>query len=133
MLLFQFDGVAEKFLTADDWDMFRRFVGRHPETERWIEMLSAPGALTASLNWYRANAHPRRLVTARPDPPTCRVPALGVWSSADMALTERQMTGSEDHMRAEWEYRRIEGASHWIPLDAADQLNSMLVDWIGRH
>lgn len=133
MLLFQFEGIAERLLAADDWEVFRRFVGRHPETERWIETLSEPGALTASLKWYRANAHPRRLLASRSEKPLCRVPTLGVWSSGDGALSERQMTGSEHHMEAEWEYRRIEGASHWIPLDAADQLNSKLVDWLSRH
>jgi len=133
MLLFQFEDVAETFLSANDWAMFRRFVGEHSETERWIECLSEPGALTASLNWYRANAHPRRLVSPSPPAPSCAVPTLGVWSDGDMALTERQMTGSEEHVAGEWEYRRIEGASHWIPLDVPDELNEILLDWLNRH
>lgn len=133
MLLFQFEGEAEDLLSADDWRLFRRFVGGHPETERWIETLSPPGALTASLNWYRANAHPRRLLGPQRELPNCRVPTLGMWSTGDFALTERQMTGSEEHMEAEWEYRRVEDASHWIPLDAPGQLNSSVVDWLARH
>lgn len=133
MLLFQFEGEAEDLLSADDWRLFRRFVGDHPESERWIETLSPPGALTASLNWYRANAHPRRLVGPQRALPSCRVPTLGMWSTGDFGLTERQMTGSEEHMEAEWEYRRVEDASHWIPLDAPGQLNSSLVDWLSRH
>ena len=43
MLLFQFEGIAEEFLSRDDWAMFRRFLGNHPETERWIGTLSKPG------------------------------------------------------------------------------------------
>lgn len=132
-LLFQFEGVAETFLSSNDWAMFRRLVGNHPETERWIESLSQPGALTASLKWYRANAHPRRLITPSAPLPTCPVPTLGIWSSGDTALSERQMTGSEAHVDGEWEYLRIDDVSHWIPLDAPDQLNEALVEWIGRH
>lgn len=133
MLLFQFEGIAETFLSADDWAMFRRFVGDHPETQRWVSTLSRPGALAASLKWYRANAHPRRLVSRSSPFPSCRVPALGVWSSGDFALSERQMTGCDAHMEAEWRYHRLEDASHWIPLDAPDELNSLLVDWLATH
>lgn len=133
MLLFQFEGIAEEFLAGDDWARFRAFMGGHPETSHWIAALSQPGALTASLNWYRANAHPRRLVARRPPLPPCRVPTLGVWSARDMALSERQMSGSADHVEAEWEYLRIDDASHWIPLDTPDLINRALIDWLERH
>jgi len=26
---------------------------------------------------------------------------------------------------------RIDGASHWIPLDAPGRLNELLLDWLG--
>lgn len=133
MLLFQFEGIAEEFLSGNDWARFRAFVGDHPEADHWIESLSRPGALTASLNWYRANAHPSRLIVARPPLRNCRVPVLGMWSSRDFALSEEQMTGCQDYVDAEWEYMRIEDASHWIPLDAPDRLNHALLDWLGRH
>lgn len=133
MLLFQFEGIAEEFLSRHDWAMFRRFVGDHPETVRWIETLSEPGALTASLNWYRANAHPRRLLSYPNRSTPCTVPVMGLWSDGDVALTEEQMTASADHVAAEWEYHRIEGASHWIPLDSPDELNCLLLDWLARH
>lgn len=133
MFLFQFEGVAEDLLTADDWALFRRMMMGHPETEHWIDTLSRPGALTASLNSYRANARPDQLLGARRGLPACRVPTLGVWSKGDLALTEQQMTDSAQHVDAEWEYVRIEDAGHWVPLDAPAELNRVLVDWLGRH
>ena len=133
MLLFQFEGIAEQWLSEDDWAAFRRLMGGHPETDEWIDNLSPEGALTSSLNWYRANAHPRRLVGAsRPVPPCC-VPTLGVWSSGDFALTEGQMQDSGEYVEATWRYERIEGASHWIPLDAADELSELLVEWFRQN
>lgn len=133
MLLFQFEGVAEEFLSADNWARFRALMGGHPETTGWIESLSRPGALTASLNWYRANSHPRRLIEKTDPLSPSRVPTLGIWSTHDMALSERQMTGSAEQVDAEWEYLRVEDASHWIPLDAPDLLNRTLADWFARH
>ncbi len=55
---------------------------------------------------------------------------LGVWSSGDVALVERQMTASERFVDGHWRYERIEGAGHWIPVQAADRLNLLLVEFL---
>ncbi len=44
--------------------------------------LSRPGALTASLNWYRANLAPRMPGTAPAWPPVA-APTLAIWSAGD--------------------------------------------------
>ena len=54
----------------------------------------------------------------------------GVWSSNDIALTEAQMIGSEQYVDGPWRYERIEGAGHWMQLDAPDQLNRILLDFL---
>ena len=129
MFLFQFEGVAEELLVKDDWAMFRALADDHSEVTAWIEDLSRPFALTASLNWYRANARAEQLLSRRRSFPSVQVPTLGVWSSGDAYLTEAQMVTSGDHVDAEWRYERIDEASHWIPLDAPDRLNTLLLDW----
>lgn len=133
MLLFQFEGVAEEWLSRDEWQGLRRWMGSHPEVDNWVSDLSRPGALTAALNTYRANMGPERLIKPPPSLPPVRVPVMGVWSSGDAALLEPQMLGSKEHVAGEWRYERIEEASHWIPLDAAEELNQLLRDWLGRH
>jgi len=30
-----------------------------------------------------------------------------------------------------WRYERIEGAGHWIPRDAPEELNRLLLDFLG--
>ena len=59
MLLFQFPE-AEEILRKDDWALAREWMATHPERDAALERLARPGALTAGLNWYRANMHPRR-------------------------------------------------------------------------
>ncbi len=34
-------------------------------------------------------------------------------------------------VKGAWRYEQIEGASHWIPLDAPDRLNQLLIEWLG--
>lgn len=129
MLLFQFEGIAEQWLSADNWANFRSW-GRHPDADAVIAELEKNGSLTPGLNWYRANVHPRTLVEPPPALPPVTVPTLGVWSSGDFALTEAQMTGSYKFVDAEWRYHRLEGPGHWMQLEAASEVNELLLDFL---
>ena len=134
MLLFQFEGVAERWLSDDDWAGLRAFTRDATDLPRWIEDLSRPGALTASLNWYRATLPPESLFLGGESPlPPVAVPALGIWGSEDFALTEAQMAGSGDWATGEWRYERVEGIGHWLPVDAPDRVNRLLLEWVGTH
>lgn len=129
-LLFQFEGVAEELLARDDWASFRELARSHPDIDRVVADLSRPGALTAALNWYRANSHPAQELERRRRLPAVAAPTLGIWSSGDDYLLEEPMRGSGEHVKAAWRYERIDGASHWLPLDAPERVNELLVDWL---
>jgi len=91
--------------------------------------VSRPGALTASLNWYRANLAPR-MPGQRPALPPVTAPALGIWSDGDRYLDGARMRASGDLVEGPWRYAEIKGATHWIPLDAPEELNGLLLDWL---
>jgi pimeloyl-ACP methyl ester carboxylesterase len=128
-LFFQFEEIAEATLAHDDWAALRELAAGYKDIDRAISDLSRPGALTASLNWYRANAAPR-MPGPRPELPPVTVPALGVWSDGDRYLDGARMRASGDLVRGPWRYEEIAGASHWIPLDAPDTLNELLLAWL---
>lgn len=128
-LLFQFEGIAEAQLQANDWALFRTFSRGEGDQDRYIADLSRPGALTASLNWYRANLAPRMPGPRRELPPVT-VPTLGIWSTGDHYLDGERMRMSGDCVAGPWQYVEIPDASHWIPLDAPGRLNELLGDWL---
>jgi pimeloyl-ACP methyl ester carboxylesterase len=129
MLLFQFAGIAEEWLSANDWANFRAW-SRHPEADAAIAELEAADSLTPALNYYRANLPPEIWLTrGRPLPPV-PVPTLGVWSSDDIALTERQMTASEQSVAGSWRYERLDGCGHWMQLEAPEKVNQLLIDFL---
>ncbi|MEV6032047.1 alpha/beta fold hydrolase [Nonomuraea sp. NPDC052116] len=133
VLLFQFAGVSEELLRADDWRLFRDILGGAGDAERYLADLARPGALTAALNWYRANLAPElELGPAPPDLPVY-APTMGVWSSGDHLLTEETMTGSAGFVRGPWRYERIDRCGHWIPLDAPDLVTGLLLGFLGSH
>jgi pimeloyl-ACP methyl ester carboxylesterase len=129
MLLFQFVGIAEEWISAADFRNFREWAN-HPDADAVIAELRRPGALTAGLNWYRANVAPESLLAPPPVFPPIAAPTMGLWSSGDLALTERQMLDSAAYVTGPWRYERIEGAGHWMQLDATDELNALLVDFL---
>jgi pimeloyl-ACP methyl ester carboxylesterase len=128
MLLFQFPGVAEQWLSGDGWANFRRWT-RHPDTDAVIAGLEETGSLTPGLNYYRANFPPEAWISPF-DLPAVEAPTLGVWASGDIFLTEAQMVGSEKYVRAEWHYERVDGAGHWLQLDAPERVNDLLLGFL---
>lgn len=129
MLLFQFQGIAEQWLARDDWKNFRAWSG-HPDLEGVIGDLQASGSLTPGLNYYRANAGPEAFVRPLPELPPVPAPTMGVWSSKDFALTEAQMVSSERYVAGRWRYERIDGVAHWMQLEAPDEVNRLLADFL---
>jgi pimeloyl-ACP methyl ester carboxylesterase len=129
-LLFQFDGVAEELVRRDDWKLLREMLDGTGDVDRYVADLARPGALTAAMNWYRANATPaQELERTRPFPAIV-APTMGLWSSGDSYLTEGSVQGSAEHVTGPWRYERIEGASHWLQLDAPDRVNELLLNFL---
>jgi pimeloyl-ACP methyl ester carboxylesterase len=130
-LLFLFEGVAEELLQRDDWYLFRQFLAGAKDTDAYVKTLSEPGALTPGLNWYRANLPVHAILgrTGGPQLPMVKANTLGIWSAGDLYLSEEAMTRSEQRVQGTWRYERFEG-SHWVPLDQADRLNRLLVDFL---
>lgn len=131
MLLFQFEGIAEQWLSDDDWRNFRRW-SRHPEANAVIASLNANGSLTPALNYYRANISPQSYVAPRMDFPPVLSPTMGVWSTGDIALTEGSMTRSASQVTGPWRYERLEGPGHWMQLEAPEAVNELLLDFLPR-
>lgn len=128
-LLFQFD-VAEELLARDNWKLLGEFLRGDGDLERYLVELSRPGAMTAGLNWYRANLAPHLELQERPAVPAVTASTLGIWSSGDNYLTEDRMLRSAGHVTGPWRYERIEGASHWLQLDRPEQVNDLLLDFL---
>jgi pimeloyl-ACP methyl ester carboxylesterase len=126
-LFFRIPGVSEATIRAGDWAVLRRALGRAHDFEHYLRDLSRPGALTAALNWYRANARIERLARY----PNVKAPTLGIIGSRDPALGKEQMAGSGRYVNAEWRYETISGG-HWLPLTRAEQLNRLVIGFLSR-
>jgi len=129
MLLFQFPGIAEKWMSANDWARLRAWTA-HPDADAVIAELERDGSLIPALNYYRANLPPESFLRSRLELPPVQAPTMGVWSSEDRFLTETQMVNSGEHVAGGWRYERLEGPGHWMQLEAPEAVNELLIDFL---
>ncbi len=122
--LFWQEGKAEEVLLADDARRLRRMFGDAVDREavdEYVAVLSAPGALTAALNWYRA------MSSATPVDDVA-VPTTYVWSDADIAIGRVAAEGCAAYVTGDYRFVELPGVSHWIPEQAPDQLAAAILD-----
>src|SRR3954463_2063936 len=129
--LFWQAGKAEEVLLADDARRLRRMLtGADGESgvpaesiDEYVSVLSAPGALTAALNWYRAMSSGTRV-----DPVS--VPTTYVWSDGDVAIGRTAAEACANYVTGDYRFVVLPGITHWIPEQAPRQLAGAILDRI---
>src|SRR3954447_3005156 len=126
--LFWQEGKAEEVLLEDDLRRIRRMLGPEETTgipaeavDEYVAVLSAPGALTAALNWYRA------MSSSTPVDPV-DLPTTYVWSDGDVAIGRVAAEGCAQYARGDFRFVELPGVTHWIPEQAPEQLATAVLD-----
>jgi pimeloyl-ACP methyl ester carboxylesterase len=128
-------------MTLDSWAANGAHVtedDRRAYTAAW----SQPGALTASLNFYRASPlHPPEpgqetpvtRLDLDPTPFQVPVPTLVIWGERDEALLTGNLEGLDAHV-ANLHIQRVADASHWIVHEKPALVSRLIRDFIsGRE
>jgi pimeloyl-ACP methyl ester carboxylesterase len=85
-----------------------------------------PGAATAMINYYRANA--AMLSAGDAIRQKVEVPTLMIWGQNDVALDIENTYGNEKYV-ADFTLTRLVGVSHWVQEDAPNQVNNEVMKW----
>ena len=98
-------------------------------------MLAEPGALPATLGYYRALFDPRnmdpRLETLRQSMDRAiTVPTLALCGSDD--LRSELMIDQAKHFAAEYRFELITGAGHFLHREKPAEVTRLLLDWLGK-
>jgi pimeloyl-ACP methyl ester carboxylesterase len=94
----------------------------------YLRVLTEPGALTGALNWYRA-ADLGLVEGLGP----ITTPTLYVWSTNDPALGRDAAEATAGHVDGPYRFEVLEGVSHWIPEEAPDALNALVLDQLASR
>ena len=158
MFFFQLPGVPEWAIGRKDFAAlartFKETVARKhtfgdADIEVYKEALRRPGALTAAVNYYRANV--RRLMTQRNAKGVLahghrdgtrikraslggarriRVPTLFIFGEQDFAILPATVRGLEKCIDAPFRELRIADSGHWVQNEAADEVNAALLEFL---
>ncbi|WP_420752696.1 alpha/beta fold hydrolase [Rhodococcus sp. O3] len=110
--LFRMEGKAESALLDNGARRLRAMYNPMPDhaaVDEYVRVLTAPGAMTAALNWYRAMSRDFR------DLPSVKVPTTYVWSTADVAVGRAAAERCGEFTEADYDFVVLDDVSHWIP------------------
>jgi pimeloyl-ACP methyl ester carboxylesterase len=133
---FQLPYLPERAIAADDFKMLRALLSADPvrrgafrkrDIELYVEALAQPGALTATLNYYRA-AWRRGARRMWNDVRKIDAPTLVLWGEHDRYLGVELTHGLE-----EWtpnlKVKLVPNATHWVQHDAPAEVNASLIEF----
>jgi pimeloyl-ACP methyl ester carboxylesterase len=137
MFFFQIPWFPEEVIRAGDFALLRSVLARDPvqpeafaaeDIERYIEAMAQPGALTATLNYYRAllrNPGETRALLQRVE-----APVLVIWGERDRFLRRRLAEPPHLWVPNLVRVKRLPDASHWVAEDRPLEVNTLLLDFL---
>lgn len=97
-----------------------------------IRELDRPGALTAALEYYRANIPPGNWLKPPPGLPPVEVPTLIVWGEGDAYMSPVLLDRSITKVTGPLEVVRLPGVSHWAQQEAPAQVSAAMLAHLER-
>lgn len=142
MLFFQIPRLPEWWMSRNDFalldQMFTQTVAR-PGTVTATDIavykkaLREPGALTAGINYYRANFFQFFSLDGqkRSDEAEIRVPTLFVFGERDHAIAPETVRGVGRYIDAPYHEVRLANVGHWSQQEAAQEVTAALQSFLG--
>ncbi len=141
MLYFQLPLLPEWGIRAGDFAQLERMFKRtaRPDTFTdtdiavYKEALRRPGALTAAINYYRANVFSlirRDAGGERRGGGRVRVPALFIYGERDPFIIPATVRGVEGFIAAPYRETRLGRAGHWVQQEYPAEVNAALVSFL---
>jgi pimeloyl-ACP methyl ester carboxylesterase len=142
MLLFQLPSVPEWWIARDDFAALGKTFrstsrpGTFSDADLAVYKAAArePGALTAAVNYYRANLRSflgrgsRDKEISRHE--RVRVPTLFVYGERDFAILPETVKGVADYVDAPYTELRLARSNHWVQQESPAEVNAALLSFL---
>jgi pimeloyl-ACP methyl ester carboxylesterase len=128
MAFFMLTEKPEYTLAADDYAALRSLWSSIPneQVEEYLGVFSQPGALTAALNWYRANAVLLEKRRAGAKFGSVQHPTLLIWGNQDIAIGRTAVERTAQYMKGP--FRLVElNAGHWLAQEEPERVHAEIL------
>ncbi len=138
MFFFQLPKLPEWLLSRNDFAKLaiglktttaERGIFSDDDIAKYKEAWGKPGALTANINYYRANIL-KRLFGGGPAPQKIKVPTLFIYGEKDQAVLPETVQGVGEFIDAEYTELRIPESGHWVQNEAKDKVTRALKEFL---
>ena len=118
---------SEDAFLADGASALRAIYAEFPPevAVEYLRVLNSKPALSAALNWYRANVEQRQIKGSIATHVT--VPTMMIWSDGDAFLCRDGADLTKDYVDAPYHLEIIQGVDHWVPELGAAQVTALLL------
>ncbi|MDT5123917.1 MAG: hypothetical protein QOC96_3399 [Acidobacteriota bacterium] len=144
MLFFQLPRLPEWLMSANDYAfverIFKKTVARRgaftdTDIAVYKRALNEPGALTAAINYYRANVFSmflkgRRHGNEELSDGRIRVPTLFIYGEKDHAVIPETVRDVKSYVDAPYREVRIKQSAHWVQNEAVEEVNAALQSFL---
>ncbi len=137
MFFFQLPRLPEAAFRAGNYLLLRQVLRADParrdaftpvDIERYVAAAAQPGALTGSINYYRAlfRQNPQAAISQirRID-----APVLVIWGEQDRYLGS-ELAQPDPRWVPQARVERLPNASHWVHLDQPEEANRLLLEFL---
>jgi pimeloyl-ACP methyl ester carboxylesterase len=123
------EGQAEEMLCGNDFAGLRAAWSSIPDNqvEEYLKVFSVPGAITAALNWYRANARLLDKRDGRDRFGSVSQPTLVIWGNRDIAVGRASVERTAPYMRGPYRVMELD-AGHWLIQEAPERVYREILD-----
>ncbi|AUX33266.1 MULTISPECIES: alpha/beta fold hydrolase [Sorangium] len=137
MFFFQLPRVPELVAQRSDYALLREALKNDPQRPgamsdddlaRYVASWSQPGALTATINYYRAMFRPGSL-RGISKPTRVDVPVLVIWGEHDRYLGA-ELAAPDPELVPNARVARIPDASHGVLYDRPERVNQLLLEFL---
>jgi len=130
--------ISRRNLSGIDRTFRERVVNKEAFTDRDIELykeaLRHSGALTAAVNYYRANVGRVMFRTHTDGLPKkdrrIATPTLFIFGEQDFAIIPETVRGVGSYVRGPYREVRIPESGHWVQNEAAEKVNNALLEFL---
>jgi pimeloyl-ACP methyl ester carboxylesterase len=134
MFFFQLPYLPEFVIRMNDFGLLAKALKEDPavpviddnDIAEYKKVWSQPGAMTAMLNYYRANILKRLFSSGEKEPQKITVPTLFIYAANDKAVLPETVEGVGDFVEAPYHEHRLPGVSHWVQQEARVEVSQML-------